>query len=46
MAKYHVDGYDKHTGQKKTITVEATTTKHAKTVAYNYLTYPRNIRKA
>lgn len=45
MKEYEVEGYDRRTGEKKTIVVVASTTKHAKTVAYNHLTYPKVIRR-
>jgi len=41
MKNYTVKGYDKTTGQKKTITIEASTSKSAKTQAYQQLTYPK-----
>lgn len=40
MKEYEVEGYDRRTGKKVVITVVATTFRHAKTVAYNYITYP------
>jgi len=38
--KWEVRGYCRDTGNKKVIRVEATGIKHAKTVAYAWLTYP------
>jgi len=45
MPKYEVQGYDKTTGEKRTIIVEASTVRHAKTVAYDKLTYPKVLGK-
>ena len=41
MHRYRVEGYDKITGQKRVIIVSATTSRHAKTVAYYTLNRPK-----
>lgn len=38
---YIVDGYNRQTGSKQTIQVPASTSKEAKTKAYDVLTYPK-----
>ena len=43
VKQWTVKGYCKRTGQKITITVWAATSRHARTVAYDRLTYPRVI---
>ncbi len=40
MRIYNVRGYDKFTGERKTIQVTASTHRHAKTIAYDFLDYP------
>ncbi len=46
MKRWSVRGYDKLTGAKRVIVVNASTTKHAITVAYGKLTYPKVIGRA
>jgi len=41
MKDYQVAGYCRVTGQKRTIVVQASTSRHAKTLAYDKLRYPR-----
>ena len=41
MPRYQVQGYCKMSGARKTIIVEASTTKHARTVAYDRLARPK-----
>ena len=43
--RYRVTGYDKRTGQRTEIVVGASTTRHAKTMSYSYLTYPKVIER-
>lgn len=46
MKSYRVTGYDKRTGTKTTIIVKATTSKHARTVAYEQLTGHLKVERA
>lgn len=39
--KYLFEGYCRVTGKRKIISVQATTIRHGKTIAYQTLTYPR-----
>lgn len=45
MRKYLVKGYCKITGKKKQIETQASTSKHAKTIAHSHLTSPKVERK-
>lgn len=40
MRTYVVTGFDRHTGQRRTITVRASSAREARTLAYDQLTYP------
>lgn len=41
MDKYRFAGYDKWTGMRRIVWVSASTSKHAKTLAYKTLTRPQ-----
>ena len=43
--KYTVAGYCKVTGAKKTIEVIATSSRHALTLSFDHLSYPRIVYK-